>query len=667
MILMEYNSNKIKQLNQKGIENKKSSKSKNDKRNHYNEMANNEKVRIGNGKINAQIINGERGISLKKPDLLFEVSWEVCNKVGGIYTVIKSKARLMVDRFGSSNFLMVGPFFQHALKEGFIQKVPPKEYEGIFDVLKTKGIICHYGSWLIEGEPNVILLDSSAFSSSHANEVKARFWELYKIDSLGTAFHDYDEPLLWAYSVGLLIDEIERRLYESRKSKGLENSFNVVAHFHEWLAGGGLLYLKSVNSRVKTVFTTHATMLGRTISGNGRHLYNEIENINPIKEAYHYGIQAKHLTEVACAHNATVFATVSEITAYEAEKLLGKKPDIVTENGLDMDKYPSYEQVSIKHILYRTKIRDFLLYHFLPYYNLDVKHNLIFFIAARYEFISKGIDVFIEALAKLNDLLKKEKINRTITAFFWIPSATKGIKSIVVKNKTYFDDYKELLDDNQSQIMFNIRYILLTSKKLNEKNLIDPEISLELKRRVLNLKSEGIPPVITHDLVNESNDPILKSFTEHGLDNGPDSKVKVIFYPVYLNGADGVLDLSYRECILGSHLGVFPSRYEPWGYTPLEAAALGVPSITTDMSGFGRFINSKVRDKKYRGIFVADFMGKSHEEKVDALVKYLYHVSVLKRSDRIKLKIDAKTMANSADWKILFNKYILAYDLALQK
>ena len=590
---------------------------------------------------------------LNKPEQLFEVSWEVCNKVGGINTVLKSKARLMVKNYGPS-FFMVGPFIPQAIKGEFVQKLLPEEFREAIESLKTKGIICHYGQWLIEGQPNTILIESEGFASRYKDEIKTQFWEKYGIDSLNSNYYDYDVPLLWSVASAMVIDEIT-------KSTGLKT----ISHFHEWLAGGGILYLKSVNSKVLTVFTTHATMLGRTISGNGRQLYEEIEHLNPDQEAYRYGIAAKHLTEKACARNATVFTTVSEITSFEAEHLLGKKPDIITENGLDIDKYPSYEEASIKHVLYRNKIRDFLLYHFLPYYDLDINHNLIFFVTARYEFISKGLDVFIDALGKLNKQLKTENSERTATVFFWIPAGAKGIKDIVIKNKTFFEDYEELIEDNEPQLLFNLKYLLLSSKTLNEENLIDEDISLELKRRILNLKSQGLPSTVTHYVDNEEHDPILNAFAKNGLNNDESDKIKVIFYPVYLNGADGILDLSYQECILGSHLGVFPSIYEPWGYTPLEAAALGVPSITTDLAGFGRFVEPKIKNKSYKGIFVADFMNKSREERVGQLSQLMHDVLMLKKAERIKLKIDAKTFASLADWKIMFNKYMKAYDLAL--
>ncbi|NTV24347.1 MAG: alpha-glucan family phosphorylase, partial [Nanoarchaeota archaeon] len=276
-----------------------------------------------------------------RADYLFEVSWEVCNKVGGIYTVVTSKIHPML-KFYKENYYAVGPYLESSTKSEFKEKVPPQIFKEIFEKLHSIGIMCYFGSWRIDGEPNVILVDYRNYSYRN-NEIKARLWEKFGIDSLNSQYHDYDEPILWSTCVGIFLEEFASR------SPGKK----IVGHFHEWLAGGGLLHLKGNNVKVATVFTTHATMLGRTLAGNHIDLYMELEKTNPEERAYQFGIQDKFLTEKACAKHADVFTTVSEITGIEATHFLGKKPDCLLPNGLDIERFPTFEESSIKHKLYK--------------------------------------------------------------------------------------------------------------------------------------------------------------------------------------------------------------------------------------------------------------------------------------------------------------------------
>ncbi|MBW2964659.1 glycogen/starch synthase, partial [Candidatus Woesearchaeota archaeon] len=247
---------------------------------------------------------------------VFEASWEVCHKVGGIYTVVKSKAALLND--ACPNYFLVGPYFQEMAEAEFEEDTLPHGFGEAFDELKKEGIICHFGHWLIKGNPKTILIDFFQFRSK-TNDIKGWLWDNYKVDSLGSS-GDFDEAVVWAYAAGKMIEKVIRK----KEARG-ENDTRFVAHFHEWLAGTGLLYLKKCGVKIGTIFTTHATMLGRTVAGMGRDLYEQLENINPDEEAKALGVQSKHLTEKACATTTDVFTTVSEITAIEAEHLLSRK------------------------------------------------------------------------------------------------------------------------------------------------------------------------------------------------------------------------------------------------------------------------------------------------------------------------------------------------------
>ena len=592
-----------------------------------------------------------------KADYVFESSWEVCNKVGGIYTVVKSKAKLLKEIY--ENYFLIGPYFEKNAQIDFTKKRPPKELKQIFDELKKDNIKCYYGIWNIKGEPNCILIDAKGLADKK-NEFKKLMWEHFQIDSINSNW-EFEEPLIWSMAVGMLLE----------KAQGIFKSKKIVAHFHEWLAGFSLLYLKMQKSHIKTIFTTHATMLGRTIAGSGQPLYSILDKINPEEEARKLGIMDKYSTEKACALNAEVFTTVSEITSIEAEKLLGRKADILLLNGLDMEQFPTFEEISIKHRISREVIREFFSYYFFPHYSFDLEESINLFIVGRFEYKNKGIDIFLRALAELNQILKEENFNKTILAFFWIPREVQSTHISLSSSKVNYLQLKEFLEDHSDSITHQLINNILTcktdcfdkSEKISQ-DLFDKESLKELKRIRLNFIKSGNPLLVTHHLPNEENDPMLNEFKRFGLDNHKDDKVKVINYPVYLTGVDGLLDLSYYDAILGCHLGVFPSYYEPWGYTPLESAALGVPAITTDLAGYGRFIKDKTEKG---GIYVLDRMNKTDDETVTQFVKILLKYCKMQQKDRVEQKIIAKNLSTLADWNVFINNYIEAHNLALEK
>ncbi len=586
--------------------------------------------------------------------LLIEACWEVCNKVGGIHTVITSKVKEVQKRF--PNYMLVGPFFKDKANSEFTEKLPPKYLLDSFEELKQEGIICHYGTWLTGGEPKVILIDFTGLSSRN-NEIKGRLWERFRIDSLNTTYFDFDQPVVWAFAVGKLVEKINLRAGKK-----------IILHAHEWLAGASILYIKMLNLNVATVFTTHATTLGRTLSNSGVNFYNSMNSINPDELACKYHIKAKHQLEKQVALNVDVFTTVSEITAIEAEKFLGRKADVLVPNGLDMEKFPTYDELAIKHKLYKNKLKQFLLYYFFPYYSFDLDETLIYFIFARYEFKAKGIDIFIKALGELNKKLKEENFNRTIVTFFWIPANVKRIRPQLLESKTFYDDLKDALEDILDDVKQKLLYLLISKRKIDEISLFSHNFILNNEKRLLRFSKKGAPPLSTHEIYNEENDSILNSFKEYGLLNKAEDRVKVIYYPIYLTGADGLLDLTYYESIMASHLGVFPSFYEPWGYTPLESAALGIAAVTTDLSGFGRFIVSNAySNSRTPGVYVLKRFNKKDSEAVDELSNLMYNYAHLDKEDRIKDKIEANKLAFLVDWKDLLKNYEHAYELAVSR
>lgn len=594
----------------------------------------------------------------KKADIICEVSWEVCNKVGGIFTVVQSKALQTMAHY-DGNYFLIGPYFTKKVFGIFDEKLPPDNCRACFDELKNEGIECHFGTWLIKGNPDVILVDFHNFAKNK-NDIKRALWDAYKIDSLNTEYFDFDEPVVWAWAVGRVIEKLAEAFSDKK----------LVAQFHEWLSAAGLLYLKHKNIKVGTVFTTHATTLGRTIANTDRDLYGLLDKINPDVEAANSGacVLAKHQTEKNAANSADVFTTVSEITGIESEKLLGRKPDVLLLNGLDMAKFPTFEEASIKHKLFKNRIYQFLFYYFFPYYSFDISKTLIYFLAGRYEFRDKGVDVFISALGRLNERLKSEKSDRTIVTFFWVPGNIKAIKQDLLENKTYFLDVKDTVDDAADEIKNKITYLLISKNEITSKSVFSEDFFQDITPKVRRISRKGVPPLSTHELYNEDSDSILNAFKAAGLFNTEQDRVKVIFYPIYLSGADGLLDTSYYESMQGSHLGVFPSYYEPWGYTPLEGGALGVSSVTTDLAGFGRYLcQNGCTKEKYPGIFVLERFRKSYDEIVTGLTDILYRFAHTSLQERVENKIMAQKVAATADWKFFIENYINAHNLAVKK
>ncbi|MBS1266426.1 MAG: Glycogen synthase [Candidatus Woesearchaeota archaeon] len=588
-------------------------------------------------------------------DFLFEVSWEVCNKVGGIYTVVKSKVN-PIKHYYKQNYYVIGPYFVEKAAAEFQEMVAPDHLKEIFQKLKKEGIICHYGTWMVPGEPKTILIDFSGYFK-HKNNIKRELWDNFKIDSLHSPF-SFDEPIVWSFAVGRLLEEICELSRE-----------NQVVQCHEWLSGAALLYLKSRNVKIGTVFTTHATMLGRTITGVDENIYELMGKIDPDQKARELGVIDKHQMETQCAKHADVFTTVSEVTGLEAEALLGRKPDVLLLNGLDIEKFPTLEESTFKHRLFKEKLKEFAMYYFFPHHKFDIQNTLIYFLAGRYEFHDKGIDVFIHALSELNQKLKKAKSKKTILAFIWVPGNIRGIKSSLLENKTTFTDIKDSIEDSSKQIQQRIIYSLVSQKAFSENFLLGKDLMHDIKRKVMKftVKKNHNPPLSTHNLHNEHHDPIINSLKAHKLLNKKSDKVKIVFYPIYLTGADRLLDLSYYECMSGSHLGVFPSYYEPWGYTPLEAGALGVASVTTDCAGFGKYVQSKTSVTQYPGVYVLERHNRPHEKVVKDLTKVMFDYSKLTQQERIENKIQAKKLAALADWKKMVENYLRAHNLAVEK
>jgi glycogen(starch) synthase len=292
---------------------------------------------------------------------------------------------------------------------------------------------------------------------------------------------------------------------------------------------------------------------------------------------------------------------------------------------------------------------------------------MFLFISGRYEHRNKGIDLFIRVLGKINKKLQEEKSKRTIVVFFWVPQGTHGIKVELLENKTFYNHIKNYVNFNSDKILSNIVYDLFSQQDISKNHVLTKEFIRELKKNLLIFKRGGNPTICTHHINDEQNDPIIRGLMDNGLDNKREDRIKVVVNPVYLEGNDGLINLRYYDAVAGCHLGVFPSYYEPWGYTPMEAVALGVPAITSDLAGFGRFVDSKINHNDDDGIFVIKRFQKPLEETENEFLDLLARFSERDKYARANKDVNAKGIADLADWNLLVENYVKAHNLALER
>ncbi|MFT4310288.1 MAG: glycosyltransferase [Candidatus Woesearchaeota archaeon] len=563
--------------------------------------------------------------------VLFEVSFEVCNKVGGIHTVVSSKADLLQQAY--QQYYLIGPYTNSV---EFDEQPIPQHLQGVAHTLQQEGIILHYGRWHIAGKPQVLLLEFFGVQSK-LNSLKAQLWQSFQVDTLLGGF-DVDEPLMLSYAAARCIECFIH-----------EHPQKAVVHSHEWMTGFTNLCLKLNNSPVKTVFTTHATMLGRSYAAHTSQLYERIKDINPTQEAQRLGVVAKHSTEVACAHHSDIFTTVSDITAMECEYLLGKKPDVIVYNGLNMYHFPDFEQIALDHQHSKKALIDITMSHFFPYYTFDTQQTLFFVISGRHEIHNKGIDVALQALKTLDTK------GKTVVCLITVPHKTYGIDKEVLENKIFMRTLRRYMQ----QTIDGMQHKLVHSALQASYEVFDEHQQMSLQKLVKAGRKTGNPPLSTH-YVNEDNE-MIRLLQSLGFDNSEQQQVKIMYVPIYLTGVDGVIDLDYYQLLQGCHLGLFASYYEPWGYTPLESCALGVPALTTDLAGFGQFVDGK------DGVYVVKRLGKTYDEVVTSCAQAMQDFIELHHNERVQKKIAAKQLSELADWNILVKQYLKAHDMAFSK
>jgi len=431
----------------------------------------------------------------------------------------------------------------------------------------------------------------------------------------------------------------------------------IIAHFHEWLAGVALVLIRKRNLDIATIFTTHATLLGRYLCAGDVDFYNNLKYFDVDSESGKRQIYHRYCIERGAAHCADVFTTVSHITAYESEWLLKRKPDGVLPNGLNVVKFSAIHEFQNLHARNKEKINEFVRGHFYGHFDFDLDNTLYFFTAGRYEYRNKGVDMYIESLARLNYKLKQSNSNMTVVAFIIMPAATHSFTVDALKGQAVMKQLRQTVADIQESIGKRILASAARGSLPDPSNLLSDEEMIVLKRRIYSLKRDSLPPIVTHNMADDSHDPILNHIRRVRLFNAPSDRVKIIFHPEFLNSNNPILPLDYEEFVRGCHLGVFASYYEPWGYTPAECTVMGVPSITTNLSGFGCFMEEMITHPADYGIYIVNRRTCSVEESVEQLANCMFDFTKKTRRQRINQRNRTERLSDLLDWKRMGIEY----------
>ncbi len=550
-------------------------------------------------------------------DYIFEVSWEVCNKIGGIHTVISSKAPLLIEKY-KDNYITIGPDVWKETHRNPEFEEDPNLLREWRDHAEENGLHFRIGRWQVPGKPIAILVDFTPLFGQKDN-IFSDYWLKFGLNSLSGQW-DYTEPAMFGYAVGQVIESF----YEYY----LSANDRIIAHFHEWMTGTGVLYIRDKVPQAGTIFTTHATVLARSLAGQGRALYDELGKLDAEAKALELGVVSKHSLEQTAARMADVFTTVSSGSARECEKVLGKKPDLVTPNGFSSDMIPANGSLAEARIAARGKLLQTargLLNQDIPENSLQVAHS------GRYEYRNKGIDLFIDALADIN----KQNFDKVLVAFIMVPANQTGHRTELAERLTSPDFSNPVSDE-----------------------------------------------YLTHRLADPDSDQIINKLRAAGLKNRLEDKVKVIYTPAYLNGHDGVFDMDYFSLLKGFDTTVFPSYYEPWGYTPMESIAMQVPAVTSSLSGFGQWVKEMHGDAA-DAIHIIDRNDHNYEEALkqlsDVMAKWLTEAGKSSFNDHDhpshpmchasleKGRNEAVKIAEGVLWEKQLVHYQNAYEAVLQK
>lgn len=655
---------------------------------------------MGQFRINSMGLGGVQAVASKPPEVeaeraparaaLLEVSWEVCNQLGGIYQVIRSKAPTMVKRW-RERYLLVGPYVPARAALEFEERRASGWVGRMLDALKAEGLIVRHGRWLVPGRPRVLLVEHESLRPQ-LDEIKYRLWEQHGIESpAGDGL--IDGSILFGDGVRRLMvaaarawmgseavehaagDEGEHDAEAEAGPASRSAPRRMIAHYHEWLGGVALPLLNRQHPTlpVASVFTTHATQLGRTVAWGDEWFYDHLPFLDHAHEAAKFNIRCQHGIERACAHACDVFTTVSPITGEECAHLLGRQPDMVLANGLNVDHYNVGHDFQTFHAQFKDKINRFVMGHFFPSYAFDLDKTLYFFTSGRFEPRNKGFDLCLEALARLNAELKglrAQGIERNVVFFIVTQRKTRSLHPRALNQRGVLNELDSVCQNITQELGDNLFRTAAAHRKIVLEDMISEYWNLRFRRTQHAFKTDQLPLVVTHLLDDDMNDEVLNKIRQLWLFNQADDPVKIVYHPEFITPTNPLWGLEYEQFVRGCHMGIFPSAYEPWGYTPLECLAMGVPAVTSDLSGFGRYVQETLAGLAGRegsGLYVLNRRGRTFHEAAHDLARHMLAFCTLERRDRIQLRNHVEARSWEFDWAKLGQAYDWAHDLAMAR
>ncbi|MBW3129816.1 glycosyltransferase [Hymenobacter profundi] len=596
--------------------------------------------------------------------LLVESAWEVCNQVGGIYTVIRSKVPAAVQGWGD-RYCLLGPYFPQQAQSEFEPfddmqlTLLSDPFAGAVRQMRQRGYDVQYGVWLVTGRPRTVLINPFQVYG-HLGNIKSDLWHHHGIPT-----PDNDDLLHQVEAFGhlakIFIEILTAEVVPPRR---------VIAHFHEWMTGVAIPDLRRDQVPVHIVFTTHATLLGRYLAMNDPNFYEHLMQVDWLAEARHFNIETAVSIERAAAHGSHVFTTVSELTVRECIYLLDRFPDAVLPNGLNIERFVALHEFQNLHKQYKDKINEFVMAHFFQSYSFDLDNTLYLFTSGRYEYHNKGFDLTLEALARLNYRLQQSGLEGNVVMFFITKRPFTSINPLVLQNRAILDEVRETCEAIQEQVGERLFYAAAagTDHRLPDLSaMVDDYWRLRYRRTLQSWKTNALPSIITHNLIDDQNDDILNFMRQANLLNYQHDRVKMVYHPDFVSPTSPLFGMEYGQFVRGCHLGVFPSYYEPWGYTPLECIARGVPAITSDLSGFGDYVMQHVSDHEDKGIYVVHRQERSFHEAAEELTDMLWNFVLQNRRERIAQRNRVENSSELFDWKNLRVYYDRAYALALER
>lgn len=586
--------------------------------------------------------------------LLFEVSWEACQQVGGIYTVLRSKVPFMVEQWGD-RYCVVGPYNPAVSPAEFEEQPPSGPFGDVVKAMREAGWDAHFGRWLVTGRPQAVLVNPACMLPRLA-EIKYAHWEHLKV-----SFDGCDNLMEQVLMFGALVEEFTRLLSEREGGRR-----PIVAQFHEWMGATALPAIKRMRRPVGTVFTTHATQLCRYLAMTDMAMYDHLPGIQWRTESRRFNIETQAVLEWAAAQDCNVFTTVSDVTALECEHVLKRKPDVVLPNGLNIQRFVAVHEFQSYHRLYKGKINDFVMGHFFPSYTFDLDQTMYFFTSGRYEYTNKGFDLTIEAMARLNHLMKEAGIKRTVVFFLISRQPYRSINADVLNKRAVMEEMRKSCEAIKDQVGERLFVSVASGKWPQMDELVDDYWRLRLRRTMHAWKTRNLPSIVTHDLWDDHHSEVLNFIRQCNLINRPEDPVKVVYHPDFVASTDPLFGIDYDQFVRGCHLGIFPSRYEPWGYAPLECVALGIPTVTSDLAGFGAYVKRQMPDHTDRGIMIVNRRHATFQQSAGELASMLFDFLKKDRRDRISQRNKVESSSEHFDWHNLGKYYNKAHAMAMR-